>query len=102
MANVAKSVTLAASTVQSVTLNEARGSIRLEMRSTSPVDTFITVGDNGQTPTPPTVGGDDCYCLPGVAGEQLEIEVGQQPVVVSLISSGTPSITVESDHPNRH
>lgn len=101
MANTAASGTLVASTPATVTLNEARGSIRVVNRSGS-ADIWFTVASSGQTPAVPTVGGNDCYVAAAAAGETEEVLVGQPPVNVILISSATPTYTVESDHPSRH
>ena len=102
MANVSASGTLVATTVTTVTLTLARGSVRVVNRSGS-ADIWFTVASSGLTPPVPTVGGTDCYVAPGVAGATEEVLVGAEgPVLVSLISSGTPTFTVESDHPSRH
>lgn len=96
VANEAFSGTLVASTVLTVTLNTARENVRVVNRSGS-ADIYFTVAGSGQTPTAPTVGGSDCYVAPGAAGASEEVSVGQAPIVVSLISSGTPTFTVESN-----
>lgn len=98
--NVAFSGVLAPNTVLTVTLNEARGSIRVTIDAATGV--YFTVADDGVTPTAPTVGGVDCYHVPPVVGATEEVIVGQAPVEVSLISAGAVPFTVESDHPTRH
>ena len=98
MPSVAASGSLVASTVTTVTLNNARGKIRVVNRSGA-ADIFFTVAGSGQTPTAPTVGGNDCYVAPGVAGASEVIEAPNAPVVVSLISSGIPTFTVEAEPP---
>lgn len=98
MASVAQSGTLVASTVTTVTLTNARGRIRVVNRGGT-ADIWFTIAGSGQTPAVPTVGGNDCYCAPGVAGASEVVEAPAAPVVVSLISSGTPTFTVEAEPP---
>jgi hypothetical protein len=92
--SVAAHATLTTSTVQTFKLNNARDTVTVTVRGTAS-DIFFTVGTSGNTPTAPTVGGTDCYVAPGVVGGSKTIAAGSAPVMVSVISSGTPGASVE-------
>jgi hypothetical protein len=93
--SVAQHGTLVASTVTTVTVNAAHEAVTVTVRGASPADIFFTVGTSGNTPTAPTSGGNDCYVVPGVNGASKTVLAGSAPVVVSLISTGTPAYSVE-------
>lgn len=94
-ANVAFSSTLTAATAMSVTLTDARDSVRVVNGGTTGI--YFTVASDGVTPTTATVGGSDCYFVPGVLGAFEEVGCGTGPVNLSIISAGASSFTAESD-----
>lgn len=93
--NVAASGTLTASTVATITLNDAMDSISVMTQAATGI--YFTVGADGVTPTAPTVGGADCYATPPVAGGVTTVRAPQEPVVVSMISAGAAGYTVMAD-----
>lgn len=93
-ASVAAQATLTASTPQKFILKNAFDWVTVTVRGT-PADVFFTVGTSGNAPTPPTVTGNDCYVAAGVVGGSKTIFAGNAPVVVDVISSGTPAVSVE-------
>jgi hypothetical protein len=92
----AKSVTLVASTAQTITLNADYQHLEItNVSGTSPV--YFTVAALEATITPATVAGNGCGVVGGVADAHRELDgsydergIGQ----VSVISSGTPTVTV--------
>lgn len=86
-------VTLVGSVVSTVTFtgNESRA----QVINRSAVEAFCTLGDATNAPAAPTVAGNDCDLVPGVIGGTLELRrQTSQPMVIKLISTGTPSLTV--------
>lgn len=88
--SVAKSkhATLAAATVDTVTLTKDWRAVEVKNRGTDEI--YFTT-----TATNPTVAGDDTYVVP--AGESLVLSIPPRPGlpdVVKLISSGTPGYSV--------
>ena len=93
--NVAAHITaLTATTVQTFVLDTDHDSVTVTVRGTA-ADVYFTVGTSGGTPTAPTVGGTDCYVAAGVVGGSKTVFAGSGPVYVSVISSGTPGVSVE-------
>lgn len=93
----AQHATLAALTVDDVTLSS--GSIRLlRIQNRSAADTIFYTWGGRVTPSDPTVNGDDCFCLPPGAVDELDVthERFTSGAVVKLISSGIPSYSVEA------
>jgi hypothetical protein len=86
-------VTLTANTVATVNLPVNPSQVEITMRGTTPAETYVTT--NGVNPT---VAGNDCALVPGVAGATvvLDDESASPPVVVKLISTGTPSLAVRA------
>jgi hypothetical protein len=83
--------TLAASTVDTVTISRDAGSVRVYFDSGS-TPIFFTVDGSA-----PTVNGANCYRVPASAGASTSVDVtGVAPTVVKLISSGTPTYSVEA------
>lgn len=82
--------TLVASTVDTVTFDRDCEAVRVTFESGA---ASISITVNGSTPT---VGGAGTYKLRAVAGASLEIPVPTAgDTVVKLISSGTPTYSVE-------
>lgn len=92
-ANTAYHSTLVASTVDTVTLNDGEEYVTLVNRSGS-AEIYATVGTSAVPPATPTVGGNDTYVLPAAIGS-LRVAGQIGPTVVKLISSGTPTYSVE-------
>jgi hypothetical protein len=92
---------LTASTVQTFVLDTAHGCVTVTVRGTVTADddVFFTVAEEGGTPAVPTVNGEDCYVVAAVAGASKTVFAGDGPVEVSVISGGTPGISVEGGLP---
>lgn len=85
-----KHITLVAATVATVNLAVNASRVEVVNRSGS-AEVYFTV--NGATPT---VGGDDTHVLPAAIGSvEVPDEIGGD-VVVKLISSGTPTVSVRA------
>ena len=102
MANIVGNVAahdaaLTANTVQTFVLEAAHSCVTVTVRGTVTAadDVFFTVATEGQTPTVPTLNGADCYVVAAVAGASKTVQAGGGPVTVSVISAGTPGISVE-------
>ena len=102
MANITGNVAahiaaLTANTVQTFVLDTAHQCVTVTVRGTVTADddVFFTVGTSDNTPTAPTLNGEDCYVVAAVAGASKTVQAGSAPVVVSVISAGTPGISVE-------
>jgi len=99
MSTRSTTVTLTATTVASVTLDQLYRVCEVEMGATTPGDVYFTV--DGSTPT---VKGANCWMLAGVGGTTKRVMIppkawgqGQPdptPITVNLISAGTPTVTV--------
>jgi len=85
--------TLGASTVDTVTLTATNGKLTLLNRSGA-AEIYFTISIDGTAPSPPTVLGTDCFVLPAAIGS-VEIPVSGEPTIVKLISTGTPTYSVE-------
>lgn len=85
----AKHLTLAASTVDSITFSVNPKTVEVLNRDGAAA-IFFTV--DGSTPT---VGGDDCFAVPAAAGAALAVDAPSTTgTVVKLISAGTPAYSV--------
>jgi len=85
--------TLAASTVDTVTLTAINGSVTVINRSgTSEI--YFTVAVS--SPVVPTIGGANIYVLPAATCSPQIPFAGSKQVAVSLISSGTPTYSIEA------
>jgi hypothetical protein len=83
--------TLVASTVASVLITGADGTVEVINRSGS-AEIYFTV--NGVVPT---VGGTDCFVVPAAIGSY--VVVSSASPTVQLISSGTPTFSVVGAQP---
>lgn len=94
--NRAKHATLTASTIDQVTV--ATAGIAEVMNRTGSSEIYFTVGTVASPPADPTVGGDDCFVVPATLGsyvlERAPSFATEGPVVVKLISVGTPGYSV--------
>lgn len=91
---VSKHATLAAATVDSVTVGESRfDAIEVSNRDGA-AEIYFTV--DGSTPT---VGGDDTWALPAAVCSRVIAAPGDGAEVVKLISSGTPKYSVQKVTP---
>lgn len=95
--NFASHGTLVANTVATVTLNKGAGYVTVVNRSGS-AEIYFTVAVGTNTPVAPTVGGSDTYVLPAAIGS-VRVPAAFGTVAVSLISTGTPTYSVESIAP---
>jgi hypothetical protein len=88
---------LTASTVAEITLpDQSFGKIEVTNRSGDDEIYFIVLAAN-DADTDPTVEGDDCEVLPA-AVSALEVSAPDpSPVVVKLISEGTPDYSIRAD-----
>ena len=85
--------TLTAGTVATFTFDDNSSGVRIVNRSAT--EAFVTIGDTGSVPANPTVAGNNTELLPGVIGATIEQQrLSSNPIVVKVISSGTPAITV--------
>lgn len=82
--------TLVASTVDTVTISRDCEKVRV-YNDTGTAAIFYTTDGSA-----PTVNGVNCYRVPASVGAYSEVSVtGVSPTVVKLISSGTPTYSVE-------
>lgn len=84
--------TLTANTVDTCTITQAPQSVTLLNRGSSEI--YFAVNDVGTLPADPAVGGAGTFCAP--AGAIVQVSEGGNPVVVKLISSGTPNYSVQA------
>lgn len=84
--------TLTANTVDTVTLSDNASRIQVTNRSGASEIYFSIDG------TTPTVGGDDTFILPAAIGSRVvsSDDVGVDITTVKLISTGTPTYSVEA------
>lgn len=92
-ANIAYHSTLVASTVDTVTLDKGAEYVTVVNRSGA-AEIYFTVGTTVTPPAAPTVGGNDTYVLPASIG-LVRVASGIGPVQIQLISTGTPTYSVE-------
>lgn len=87
--------TLQSNTVDLAVLTDAGFSIRVtNISGTAPI--WFTVSEPGGHNTVPAIGGQNEFCAASVAGNAVNVRhAGQFGSVVQLISSGTPTYTVE-------
>lgn len=86
-----KSFTMVASTVDTVTLTGTGKAIRF-INTAGKAHIFFTVAQPGATPTTPTVSGDNCFVTLDTA--ITDFPWSGNGCVVSMITSGTPAVTV--------
>jgi hypothetical protein len=92
-ASQAKYVTLVANTVDTITLTGTGNSIRLATTASTSF-AYFTIAPTGQTPATPTVAGDNTYVTAPSAPGYVDIPWNGGGAVISIISSGTPTIGV--------
>jgi hypothetical protein len=80
-----------------LTLNDARGDVTVINRSTTEI--YFTTAASGGTPANPVVAAADAFVVPAVVGASTTVEVGQQPLVISLISAGSAAFSVIGGQP---
>jgi hypothetical protein len=86
--------TLAASTVDTVTLTGCTTQVTIVNRN-GVAEIYFTVG--ATTPPVPTVGGVNTYVIPADVSSYTVPFAGSSTVVVSLISGGIPTYSVEAE-----
>lgn len=91
-ASQAKTITMVASTVDTVTLTGTGKFIRF-IQSAGKTHVYYTVEQPGGTPATPTVAGDNCYIT-------IDTAIHDHPwsgngCVLKLITSGTPTLTIQ-------
>lgn len=89
-ATSAKSITTVANQVDTVTLSGAGKTLRVTGRSGS-THTFFTTAPLYQTPTTPTVSGDDCFI--GEPTSTIDYPWNGSGAVIKLINSGISTLT---------
>jgi hypothetical protein len=89
------SATLTASTVDFIFLTESAQAIQVtNLTGTAPI--YFTVSHPGGSAPVPTIGGNGCYCAASVAGAAVPVRHdGMYGTIVQLISTGTPTYSVE-------
>ena len=96
--NTAVHQTLVAQTVDTVTLtpaNAAYGEVTVVNRSGA-AEIYFTVGSGSNLPATPVVAANDTYVLPASMGSfSVPWSGGSGGAVVKLISSGTPTYSVQ-------
>lgn len=84
-----QTVTLVGAAVSTVTMNRDYEYIEV-INVTGSAEVYFTV-----TGVNPTVGGNDCECLPAVANARQTVRAfGTAAQAVKVISTGTPKVTV--------
>lgn len=92
-ASRSKYITLVANTVDTVTLTGTGNSIRV-ITTAGTSHAYFTVAPTGQTPTTATVAGDNTYASVHGNPGYIDIPWNGGGAVVSIISSGTPTVGV--------
>lgn len=92
-ASSSKYVTLVANTVDTITLTGTGTSIRF-VTTSGTSHAYFTVAPLSQTPTTPTVAGDNTYVTVHGNPGYIDIPWNGAGAVVSIISTGTPTIGV--------
>lgn len=92
-ASRSKYITLVANTVDTVTLTGTGNSIRV-ITTAGTSHAYFTVAPTGQTPTTPTVAGDNTYASVHGNPGYIDIPWNGGGAVISIISSGTPTVGV--------
>lgn len=88
-----KYVTLVANTVDTITLTGTGNAIRF-VTTAGTSHAYFNVVPTGQTPTAATVAGGDTYVTVHAAPGYIDIPWNGGGAVISIISSGTPTIGV--------
>ena len=88
-ASEAKTITLVANTVDTVTLTGSGNLIHFWQTSTTPI--YMTFAQPGQTPATPTIAGDNCYAIMN-NNNPTEFPWSGNGIVIKLISAGTGTI----------
>jgi hypothetical protein len=85
-ASQAKTITCVANQVDTITLTGTGNELHLWQTSTTPI--YFTLAQPGQTPTTPTVAGDNCYALMNNNNSDNYPWNGNG-IVIKLITAGT-------------
>ncbi len=89
--------TLTAVTVATVTLDD-RSYSTIEVLNRDGVDEiYFIVLNASNVATDPTVGGNDCECLPAAMSALEVLTPDPPPYTVKLISSGTPDYSIRAE-----
>lgn len=88
-ATSAKTITLVANTVDTITLTGTGNNLHVFQTSSTPV--YFSVAQPGQTPITPTVAGDDCIGVMN-GNNSLDIPWSGNGIVIKVISAGTGTI----------
>ena len=88
-ASQAKTITLVANTVDTVTLTGSGTQLHIWQTSTTPI--YLTFAQPGQTPTTPTVGGDETIGIFN-NNNSTDIPWSGNGIVIKAISTGTGTI----------
>lgn len=92
-ASQAKYITLVANTVDTITLSGTGNTIRF-LTTSGTSHAYFTISSLSNTPATPTVAGDNTYATAHAAPGYIDIPWNGGGAVISIISSGTPSIGV--------
>lgn len=92
-ASQSKYVTLVGNQVDTITLGGTGTKIRF-VTTSGTSHAYFTLAPLSQTPTTPTVAGDNTYVTVHAAPGYLDIPWNGAGAVISIISSGTPTIGI--------
>lgn len=88
-ASEAKTITLVANTVDTITLTGSGSQLHIWQTSTTPI--YLTFAQPGQTPTTPTVGGDETIGIMN-NNNPTDIPWSGNGIVIKAISAGTGTV----------
>ena len=89
-ASSAKTITLVANTVDTITLTGTGNTLHVFQTSTS-TPIYFTAGQPGTTPATPTVAGDDNYAVMN-GYNSIDFPWTGTGAVIKVISAGTPTV----------
>lgn len=90
-------ITLVANTAQTVTLDPAANSSRVEIMSRNGLDTIYVSYDGTANPANPTVAGNDFDAVAAAIGAAIRFKrINNSNMVVKLISAAATTVTVRA------